>query len=46
MKRSKPVKIIHKAPKKKGKVEVRTFKTLQDAVEYVERNKDKRLKPR
>ncbi len=42
MKRNKPAKVIHKSPGKKGKVEVRTFDSIKDAIDYVERNK-KRL---
>lgn len=45
MRVKKPVKITHKAPKKKGKVEVRNFKDVKEALAYIERNVGKRLKP-
>lgn len=30
--------VTHRAPKKKGKLEVRQFRDLTEAVEYIERN--------
>lgn len=38
----KKIRVIHKAPKKRGKQETREFKSLTEAVAYVERNTQKR----
>lgn len=40
--RSGKIKLIHRAPGKKGKLEVRFFDTLADANAYIERNEKPR----
>ena len=41
MKRQRPIKVIHNAPGKKGKLEYREFQTLEQVQAYLDRNKDR-----
>lgn len=45
-KRSHKVLVIHNAPGKHGKQEHRSFKTVEEARAYIDRNADRRLRNR